>query len=95
MPPGQMEIELLKFQVIPEDRTDDFIDADAEVWNPWLQRQRGYLRKTATVYPGGIIHLRIYWASKRDLEKAAKDPQIPAIDVKLKAAFLGVANRLP
>ena len=90
-----MEIEILKFQVIPEDRTDDFIDADAEVWNGWLQQQRGYLRKTANVYPGGIVHLRIYWDSKRSLEKASKDPQIPAIDVRLQAAFLGVYNKLP
>lgn len=90
-----MEIELLKFQVTPEDRTDDFIDADAEVWNGWLQQQRGYLRKTANVYPGGIAHLRIYWASKRDLDAAAKSPEIPALDVRLKAKFLGIYNRLP
>ena len=90
-----MEIELLKFQVTPEDRTDEFIDADAEVWNSWLQGQRGYLRKTANVYPGGIVHFRIYWASKRDLEKAAKSPEIPALDVRLRARFLGVYNRLP
>lgn len=90
-----MEIELLKFQVIPEDRTDDFIEADGEVWGPWLTQQRGYLRKTATVYLGGIVHLRIYWASKRDLEKASKSPEIPALDVKLRSSFLGVYNRLP
>ena len=90
-----MEIEILKFQVIPEDRTDDFIDADAEVWNPWLQQQRGYLRKTATVYPGGIVHLRIYWASKREWDAAAKKSEIPAIDVRLRSQFLGVYNRLP
>jgi hypothetical protein len=90
-----MEIELLKFQVVPEDRTDDFIDADAEVWNSWLQGQRGYLRKTANVYSGGIVHLRIYWASKRDLDAAAKSPEIPALDVRLGSRFLGVYNRLP
>ena len=90
-----MEIELLKFQVIPEDRTDDFIDADAEVWNPWLQQQRGYLRKTVQVYPGGRVDLRIFWASKRDWDKAGKDPMIPALDVQLKSKFLGVATRLP
>lgn len=90
-----MEIELLKFQVVPEDRTDDFIDADAEVWNSWLQGQRGYLRKTANVYSGGIVHLRIYWASKRDLDAAAKSPEIPALDVRLRSRFLGVYNRLP
>ena len=90
-----MEIELLKFQVIPEDRTDDFIEADGEVWGPWLTQQGGYLRKTANVYPGGIVHLRIYWASKRDLEKAGKSPEIPALDVRLRSRFLGVYNRLP
>lgn len=90
-----MQIELLKFQVIPDDRTDDFIEADAEVWNGWLQQQRGYLRKTANVYPGGIVHLRVYWASKRDLDKAARSPEIPALDVRLRARFLGVYNRLP
>jgi hypothetical protein len=90
-----MEIELLKFQVIPEDRVEDFIDADTEIWEPWLRQKRGYLRKTANVYPGGIVHLRIYWASKRDLIAAARDPQIPAIDVRLRARFLGAYNRMP
>jgi hypothetical protein len=89
-----MEIELLKFRVIPEDRTDEFIEADSAVWGPWLTRQRGYLRKTAKVYPGGVVHLRIYWASKRDLDQAAKSPEIPVLDVKLQAAFLGVFTRI-
>lgn len=90
-----MEIETLKFRIIPEDRVDDFIDADAEVWNSWLHQQRGYIRKVTQVYPGGVVHLRIYWASKRDWDKASKDPQIPAIDVRLRSAFLGVFQRLP
>lgn len=90
-----MVIELLKFQVIPEDRTDEFIEADGAVWGPWLVQQRGYLRKTATVYPGGIVHLRIYWDSQKNLEKASKNSEIPALDVRLKAAFLGVYQRLP
>ncbi len=90
-----MQIERLSFLVIPEERTDDFIDADAAVWNPWLQQQRGYIRKTAQVYPGGRVDLRIFWASKKDLEKASKDPQIPALDVKLQSQFLGVFQRLP
>jgi hypothetical protein len=89
-----MEIELLKFRVIPEDRTDEFIEADGEVWGPWLTQQRGYLRKTANVYPGGIVHLRLYWATKRDLDAVSKSPEIPVLDVKLQAAFLGVYQRL-
>jgi hypothetical protein len=87
-------IELLQFRVIPEDRTEEFIDADAAVWGPWLTQQRGYLRKTATVYPGGRIDLRIFWDSKKNLEKASKSPEIPALEVKLRSQFLGVYQRL-
>jgi hypothetical protein len=89
-----MEIELLQFRVLPEDRTGEFIRADKEVWGPWLANQRGFLRKTSQVYPGGVIHLRIYWASKRDLDAASKSPEIPVLDVKLQAAFLGVFTRI-
>jgi hypothetical protein len=88
-------IERLSFQINPPDRVEDFIAADEEVWNPWLRQQRGYLRKTVQRYPGGRVDLRIFWASPRDMEKAAKDPQIPAIDVKLRSQFLGVYTRLP
>ena len=90
-----MEIERLSFLVTPSYKVDDFVDADQRVWEPWLQQQRGYIRKTVQIYPEGRVDLRIFWASKRDLEKAAKDPQIPALDVKLQAEFLGVFNRLP
>jgi uncharacterized protein (TIGR03792 family) len=90
-----VEIERLSFIVTPENRVDDFIAADKEVWEPWLQQQRGYLRKTVQVYPGGRVDLRIFWASKRDWDKAAKDPMIPALDVQLKSKFLGVYTRLP
>ena len=90
-----MEIETLKYRIIPEDRVVDFLKADHEVWEPWLRQQRGYLSKTANVYPGGIVHLRLYWATKRDWDNAAKDPQIPALDVRLQSAFLGVYQRLP
>jgi hypothetical protein len=88
-------IERLSFQVSPPDRLEDFIDADEKVWNPWLRQQRGFLRKTVQRYPGGRVDLRVFWASPRDMEKAAKDPQLPALDVKLQAQFLGVYTRLP
>ncbi len=90
-----MEIEKLSFQIIPEDRVQEFIDADEQVWGPWLQQQRGYLRKVPTVYPGGRVDLRIYWATKRDLVQAAKSSEIPVLDVKLRSQFLGVYQRLP
>jgi hypothetical protein len=90
-----MMIELLKFQVTPADRLEDFIEADEVVWDSWLRQQRGYLRKTYQRYPNGILHLRIYWATKRDLDAASKRPEIPAIDVRLTSQFLGVYTRLP
>lgn len=90
-----MEIERLSFQITPADRVDDFIAADGTVWGPWLRQQKGFLRKSVTKYAGGRCDLRLFWASKKDLEKAAKSPEIPALDVRLKAAFLGVYQRLP
>jgi len=89
-----MEIERLSFLITPKDRVDKFIDADTAVWEPWLQQQRGYLRKTYQRYPTGRCDIRIYWASKRDLDQAAKSPEIPVLDVKLQAAFLGVFTRI-
>ena len=85
-----MEIERLSFQVSPPERVQEFIKSDTEVWSPWLQQQRGYLRKSYTEYPGGRVDVRIFWASKRDWDKAAKDPQISAIDVRMKSHFLGI-----
>lgn len=90
-----MKIELLKFRVIPEDRVEDFIEADEAIWDPWLQQQRGYLRKTYQRYASGIVHLRLFWATQRDLAAASQSPEIPVLDVKLQAAFLGVFQRLP
>jgi hypothetical protein len=90
-----MEIERMSFQVTPPDRMEDFIAADEEVWEPWLRQQRGYIRKTYQRYANGRVDLRIFWASKKALEDASKDPQIPALDVKLRSKFLGVYTRLP
>ena len=89
-----MEIERLSFLVTPKDRVDEFIEADTAVWEPWLQQQRGYLRKTYQRYPTGRVDLRIYWSSKRDLDAASRSPEIPVLDVKLQAAFLGVFTRI-
>jgi hypothetical protein len=89
-----VEIERLSFQVSPPERLENFIEADAEVWNPWLKQQRGYLRKTYTRYPDGRLDIRIFWATKKALAEASKDSQIPALEVKLRSRFLGVFTRL-
>ena len=90
-----MEIEILSFIITPKDRVEGFLAADEEGWDPWLRRQRGFLRKTYQRYPEGRLDVRVFWASKRDWDKAAKDPIIPALEVQLKSKFLGVATRIP
>ncbi len=91
----RVEIERLSFVVSPPERVEDFIEADETVWEPWLRQQKGYLRKTYQRYPNGRVDIRIFWATKKDLVAASKDPQIPALDVKLQSQFLGVYQRLP
>ena len=90
-----MQIERLSFIIIPEDRVEDFITSDEATWDPWLRQQRGYLRKTYQRYAGGRVDIRLFWASKKDLAAASKSPEIPALDVRHRAAFLGVFQRLP
>jgi hypothetical protein len=90
-----VQIERLSFVITPQDRVEEFIDADEAVWDPWLRQQRGYLRKTYQRYAGGRVDIRLFWATQRDLAVAARSPEIPVLDVKLQAAFLGVYQRLP
>lgn len=89
-----MEIERLSFLITPKDRVDEFIDADKAVWEPWLQQQKGYLRKHYQRYPTGRVDIRIFWASQRDWDAAARSPEIAVLDVKMRSAFLGVFQRL-
>ena len=91
----RVEIERISFLINPEDRVEDFIVADEKVWDPWLQQQRGYLRKTYQRYPNGRVDIRLFWSTKRDLATATRSPEIPALDVRLQSAFLGVFQRLP
>jgi hypothetical protein len=90
-----MQIERLSFIVQPEDRVEDFIASDEAVWDPWLQQQRGYLRKTYQRYAGGRVDIRLFWATQRDLASATRSSEITALDVRHRAAFLGVFQRLP
>jgi hypothetical protein len=90
-----VEIERLSFLISPPDRIKEFIEADEGVWDPWLRQQRGYLRKTYQRYSGGRVDIRLFWSTKRDLDAASRSPEIPMLDVKLQARFLGVFQRLP
>ena len=90
-----MFIERLSFQVSPPDRLEGFIEADTAVWTPWLQQQRGYIRKTYTRHPGGRVDIRIFWMSDWSMKTAAAKPDMRSVEVRFSATFVGVYTRLP
>jgi len=89
-----MEIERLSFLITPKDKINEFIEADTAIWEPWLQQQKGYLRKHYQRYPTGRVDIRIFWKSRRDWDTAAQSPQLGVLDAKLKAEFAGIYQRL-
>lgn len=88
-----MKTERLLFQVHPPEFSKDFIQADSEVWNPWLVRQKGFLNKTSRVVSKGQVEILIHWASKEDAEKASKkESEMLMVDRLLKARSPGRFN---
>jgi hypothetical protein len=90
-----MHIEKLSFIITPADRVEDFIEADAKVWDPWLQQQKGYIRKTYSRLGNGRVDIRIFWMSDWSMKTAAAKPDMRTIEVRFSATFLGVYTRLP
>jgi len=80
-----MKIERLLFQVEPKEFVKDFLKADAEVWNPWLQRQSGFLNKTSRIIGGNQVEFLIFWRSEDDLKKASsKVAELKVVDNMLR-----------
>jgi uncharacterized protein (TIGR03792 family) len=75
-----VEIERLLFQVTPH-LVEDFVTADNQVWLPWLQRQRGFLRKTHSVNPGGMVETLIFWKDSQSRKKAERSPELATIEL--------------
>ena len=40
-----MKIERLSFLVFPEEKIEDFLEADAAIWDPWLRQRLGFISK--------------------------------------------------
>lgn len=66
-----MRTERLTFQVFPWDFAKDFLMVDAEVWNPWLKRQPGFLNKTNRIVGNGLVELNIFWKDQESLDRAS------------------------
>lgn len=72
LPLKPMKIERLVFQVRPLEYSKDFLQADAEVWNPWLKRQPGFLNKTSRIVRDGLVELSIFWKDEDSVDKASE-----------------------
>ena len=90
-----MFIERLSFLITPADRVEDFIEADVAVWNPWLQQQKGYIKKTFTRLGNGRVDIRLFWMSEWSMKTAAAKPDMKTVEVRFSATFVGVYHRLP
>lgn len=66
-----MRIEKLTFQVLPKEYGQDFLLADAEVWNPWLKRQPGFINKTSRIVGNGLVELSLFWKDDSSMSRAA------------------------
>ena len=75
-----VKIERLSFLINPPHKAQEFVDADKQMWDPWLRMRTGFIQKTATIYPGGRVEIQIFWSSKADQDKAAVNPELPIIE---------------
>lgn len=66
-----MVIERLLFKVSPPEFSKDFLQADSDVWNSWLQRQPGFITKTSRVLPKGEVEVLVHWTSQSALDRAS------------------------
>lgn len=87
---AKMKIERLLFRVTPPEFAKDFIQADGETWNPWLQRQKGFLNKTSRILPGGMVEFLLHWANLEDTKRASnKKEEMKHIDYMLRSRSPG------
>lgn len=88
-----MITERLLYQVEPKDFVKDFIQADADVWNPWLKQQRGFLNKTSRILGSNQVEFLIHWASRGDLDRASsKTDEIKMVEYLLRQRSPGSHN---
>jgi hypothetical protein len=80
-----MITERLLYQVEPKEFVKDFMQADADVWNPWLRQQQGFLNKSSRVIGPNQVELLLHWVSQGDLDRASsKTDEIKMVDYLLR-----------
>jgi len=88
-----MKIERLSFLVFPEEKVEDFIKADSEIWDSWLRMRPGFIQKKLTRHTGGRVEIMIFWKSKEDQQNATTHRELPIIDATFRN-FMGNSFRL-
>jgi len=74
-----VKIERLSFVVV-EEKIEDFLKADAAIWDPWLRQRPGFISKRCLRYPNGRVEMQIFWQSKMDQARAADHPEHNIVD---------------
>jgi hypothetical protein len=75
-----MKVERLSFLVFPDEKVDDFLKADAAIWDPWLRQRPGFIQKRCLRYPNGRVEMQIFWQSKLDQARAGDHPEHNIVD---------------
>ena len=75
-----MKVERLSFLVFPEEKIEDFLEADAAIWDPWLRQRLGFISKRCLRYPGGRVEMILHWRSKMDQATANAHPEHQIVD---------------
>ena len=75
-----MKVERLSFVVTPEEKVEDFLKADAAIWDLWLRQRPGFIQKRCLRYPNGRIEMQLFWRSKLDQDHAAQHPEHLIVD---------------
>ena len=88
-----MKIERLSFLVFPEEKVEDFLKADSEIWDSWLRMRPGFIQKQRTHHSGGRVEIMIFWKSKEDQQNATAHRELPIIDATFRN-FMGNSFRL-
>lgn len=77
--------ERLTFQIHPSEFVKDFIQADREVWDPWLRRQPGFIKKVSEIKGNGQVELLIFWRGLDSMKKASlKKEEMEVVDKLLR-----------
>jgi len=83
---ASVTVEMLQLAV-PADRRDAWLTAEAQVWQPWLEQQQGYLGRDLYWDPEAEqAYVLIRWRSRQEW-KAIAEKEVAAVQARFVAAI--------